>query len=169
MSLAKEILDEVKMRYIYNQGDHFPLSIIKQFHIILWNLGVSCFKEKDFKSSLEWYVALTFLIINRYQYALELMPADDVINKSKTLRFISRTHLEMNQLEEALIAAKDSEQLDPTSFQTFYLLFSIYCHMQQAQEASNYLRKASDTEDFHADYFAVAAQGAYEVCQVTQN
>jgi tetratricopeptide (TPR) repeat protein len=97
------------------------------------------------------------------------MPADDALNKSKTLRFIARVHLEMNQLDEALIAASDAEQLDRTAFQTLFLLFQIHCQQRNTQEATEYLRKSTATEDFHTDYFAVAAQTAYEVLLIQIN
>ena len=42
------------------------------------------------------------------------------------IRLIAKCHIEMKQNKEALIAAKDAEELDPKSLQTNYILFLIF-------------------------------------------
>ncbi|KAL0491562.1 Tex11 [Acrasis kona] len=140
--MANQVIEELRNNSNLSMEDRIPLSYMTQFHTLLWNLGVSTYKDKDYKSSLEW--------------------SNDHVNKSKTLRFIGRIHLHLNQLDEALIAAKDAERLDDTCFQTLFLLFQIQCKNKNVKDACHYLKKASSTEDFNSDYFALAAQESHE-------
>lgn len=98
---------------------------LRKFHILLWNLGVEGFKEKDYVQSVEWF-----------QLAFRLVSPDDSVNRAKTLRFLGRCHLHMNQLEEAQTAAQDAEKLDPRSLYTHYLLFVIYCKMNNDEKGT---------------------------------
>lgn len=105
---------------------------------------------------------------------MKLVSPDDKINKAKTLRFICRCHLELNQINEAGVAARDAEILDSKSLQTHFLLFrigskegntnaGILFYISKFIIASEYLKKMSEDEDFKWEYYALAGQYAYEV------
>lgn len=92
-----------------------------------------------------------------------MLPQDDKFNRAKTLRFISRCHFDMNQIHDSLLAAKNSEELDPKSFQTFYILFKIYLKKGMISESSLYMNKMINSEEFEVDYLYALSQISYDV------
>lgn len=98
-----------------------------------------------------------------------MLSQDDKFNRAKTLRLISKCHFELNQIQEAFIAAKNSEELDPKSFQTFFILFKIYLKKGLLEESSIYMNKMISNEEFEVDYFYALSQIAYDVINLNLN
>eukprot|EP01080_Neovahlkampfia_damariscottae_P006583 gene6583-10746_t len=150
LSRAKELLTLVISEHM-NGVNKLSSEILQQFHFQTWNMGMSKFREKEFSNSLEWL-----------QNSLKPLPLDDKFNRSKTLRFLSRCHLEMGQIEESLVSAKEAESLDSKSFQTHFLLYKIFIKQKNVELASQYLEKMSMDEEFKAEYYYLTSQQAYE-------
>lgn len=118
---ARDLIDDLIQEHVRNAS--VDRNALRKFHILLWNLGVERFKEKNYRQSVEWF-----------QLAFRLVASDDNVNRAKTLRFLGRCHLHMNHLEEAQSAASDAEKLDPKSLYTHYLLFVIYSKMNEDEK-----------------------------------
>jgi tetratricopeptide (TPR) repeat protein len=146
---AKELLNVVFNDHL--NGIKLPSTILQEFHFLTWNLGILKFKEKDFPSCLEWL-----------QISMKPLPPDDKFNRSKTLRFLSRCHLELGQNQESLIAGKESESLDPKSFQNHYMMYKISLKEKNVDLAFHYLQKMSEDEEFINEYYHLAVQQGYE-------
>ena len=150
LTKAKELLIHVISEHV-DGVNKLQSEILQQFHFQTWNIGMLKFREKEFANSLEWL-----------QSSLKPLPLDDKFNRSKTLRFLSRCHFEMGQIEDSLTAVKEAESLDPRSFQTHYLLFKIYTKQKNVELSTQYLEKMSKDEEFKSEYYYLAAQQAYE-------
>lgn len=80
-----------------------------------WNLALAKYKEKDYRSALEWF-----------QYSLQLFASDDNVSRARALRYLARCHMDMLQYEDALTAARDAEKLEPKSLQTMFVLCTLF-------------------------------------------
>ncbi|KAJ6231267.1 sporulation-specific protein [Anaeramoeba flamelloides] len=114
---------------------------------LLWNKATFEYQNKNYEKSIDYF-----------QFCYQMLDTEEIESKSKCLRLISRSYLELKDFVQSRKFSYMAAEIDPNSIYTLFLQFITNLNSNLIVEATDSLEKFLHSSNFDPNFLSYCAK-----------